>query len=83
MTNAATWMPEKRTQTPSPSPDLIPAKNHQPETYIGIGTSDGGTSHIPVLGDWVFPPSQVRGIVSRNEPELAAPVKTARCKRRR
>ena len=26
MTNAATWMPEKRTQTPSPSPDLIPAK---------------------------------------------------------
>src|SRR6476659_3108048 len=26
MTNAATGMPEKRTQTPSPSPDLIPAK---------------------------------------------------------
>jgi hypothetical protein len=51
MTNAATWMPEKRTQTPSPSPDLIPAKNHQPETYIGIGTSDGGTSMRPP-GRW-------------------------------
>ena len=27
MRSASTWMPEKVTQTPSPSPDLIPAKN--------------------------------------------------------
>jgi hypothetical protein len=27
MRTASTWMPEKVTQTPSPSPDLIPAKN--------------------------------------------------------
>jgi hypothetical protein len=26
MRSASTWMPEKRTQTPSPSPDLFPAK---------------------------------------------------------
>jgi hypothetical protein len=27
MRSACTWMPEKGTQTPSPSPDLYPAKN--------------------------------------------------------
>ena len=27
MRRAYTWMPEKGTQTPSPSPDLFPAKN--------------------------------------------------------
>lgn len=27
MRSACTWMPEKGTQTPSPSPDLFPAKN--------------------------------------------------------
>ena len=37
-------MLEQGTQTPSPSPDLIPAENHKllPRTYMETGTSNGG-----------------------------------------
>ena len=34
MRKASTWMPEKGTQTPSPSPDLIPAE-HNNKTLTG------------------------------------------------
>ena len=34
MRRASTWMLEKRTQTPSPSPDLIPAE-HNNKTLTG------------------------------------------------
>jgi len=34
---------EQGIQAPSPAPDLIPAE-HQPRTYIGIGTTNGGAS---------------------------------------
>jgi hypothetical protein len=45
MRKASTRMPEQGTQTPSPAPDLIPAKTeHQPRTYTEIGTVNGGTS---------------------------------------
>lgn len=47
MRKASTWMLEKGTQTPSPSPDHIPAE-HSNETLMGkhtrTGTSNGGTS---------------------------------------
>jgi hypothetical protein len=43
MRKAITGMLEQGIQTPSPAPDLIPAE-HQPRTYIGIGTTNGGTS---------------------------------------
>jgi len=42
MRKASTRLLEQGTQ-PSPAPDLIPAE-HQPRTYIGIGTANGGTS---------------------------------------
>jgi len=45
MRKASTRMPEQGTQAPSPAPDLIPAE-HQPRTYIEIGTTNGGTSLI-------------------------------------
>ena len=45
MRKASTGMPEQGTQTPSPAPDLIPAK-HQPRTYTEIGTANGGTSTL-------------------------------------
>jgi hypothetical protein len=45
MRKASTRLPEQGTQTPSPAPDLIPAKTkNQPRTHIAIGTADGGTS---------------------------------------
>jgi hypothetical protein len=45
MRRASTRLAEQGTQTPSPAPDLIPAETkHQPRTYIGIGTANGGTS---------------------------------------
>jgi hypothetical protein len=46
MRKASTWMLEKGIQTPSPSPDHIPAQNHKLllRTYIETGTSNGGTS---------------------------------------
>src|SRR5438270_1127863 len=45
MRKASTALLEQGTQTPSPAPDLIPAvTKHQPRTYIGIGTANGGTS---------------------------------------
>lgn len=45
MRKASTRLPEQGTQTPSPAPDLIPAKTeNQPRTHIGIGTANGGTS---------------------------------------
>src|SRR6266702_7319478 len=46
MRKASTWMLEKGIQTPSPSPDNIPAQNHKLllGTYIETGTSNGGTS---------------------------------------
>src|SRR6478609_1738213 len=46
MRKASTWMLEKGTQTPSPSPDHIPAQNHKLllRTYMETGTSNGGTS---------------------------------------
>jgi hypothetical protein len=46
MRKASTWMLEKGTQTPSPSPDHIPAQNHKLllKTYMETGTSNGGTS---------------------------------------
>jgi hypothetical protein len=40
---ASTGMLEQEIQSPSPAPDLIPAE-HQPRTYIQIGTTNGGTS---------------------------------------
>ena len=43
MRKAATGMLEQGIQVPSPASDLIPAE-HQPRTYIGIGTANGGTS---------------------------------------
>ena len=45
MREASTGMLEQGNQAPSPAPDLIPAE-HQPRTYIAIGTSDGGTSTV-------------------------------------
>jgi len=45
MRKASTRLPEQRTQTPSPAPDLIPAEiENQPRTRIAIGTANGGTS---------------------------------------
>jgi hypothetical protein len=46
-------MPEKRTQTPSPSPDLIPAENNnvQPGNSLLCGTSNGGRPGITAK-DW-------------------------------
>src|SRR5215469_3045440 len=45
MRKAITGMPEQGTQTPSPAPDLIPAKTkNQPRTYTEIGTANRGTS---------------------------------------
>ena len=46
MTKVSTWMLEKGIQTPSPSPDHIPAQNHKLllRTYMETGTSNGGTS---------------------------------------
>ena len=45
MRKASTRLPEQGTQTPSPVPDLIPAKTeNQPRTHIGIGTANGGTT---------------------------------------
>jgi hypothetical protein len=44
MRRASTWMLGKGTQTPSPSPDLIPAATKdstEPETLIRIGTARG------------------------------------------
>jgi hypothetical protein len=52
MSKASTWMLEKGIQTPSPSPDHIPAQNHKLllRTYIETGTSNGGTSRT--LARW-------------------------------
>ena len=45
MRKASTRLPEQGTQTPSPAPDLIPAKTkNQSRTHIAIGTANGGTS---------------------------------------
>jgi len=45
MRKASTGMLEQGTQTPSPAPDLIPAKTKtRPRTYITIGTANGGMS---------------------------------------
>jgi len=50
MRKASTRLPEQGTQTPSPAPDLIPAKTeNQPRTYTAIGTANGGTSSSPAL----------------------------------
>ena len=48
MRKASTELLEQGIQAPSPAPDLIPAE-HQPRTYIAIGTTNGGTSapHFP------------------------------------
>jgi hypothetical protein len=47
MRNASTRLPEQGTQTPSPAPDLIPAKTeNQPRTYKKVGTVTGGTSVV-------------------------------------
>jgi hypothetical protein len=43
MRKASTELLEQGIQAPSPAPDLILAE-HQPRTYIAIGTSDWGTS---------------------------------------
>jgi len=52
MRKASTGMLEQGTQTPSPAPDLIPAKTKtRPRTYITIGTANGGTS---VLRVWLL-----------------------------
>jgi hypothetical protein len=45
MRKATTGMPEQGTQTPSPAPDLIPAKYQRELTEIG--TANGGTSIAP------------------------------------
>jgi hypothetical protein len=62
MRKASTRMLEKETQTPSPSPDLIPAETkNQTRTNIRIGTANGGTSRSiqvlskPVTGWQVLP----------------------------
>jgi len=53
MSKATTRLPEQGTQTPSPAPDLIPAKTvNQPRTYTEIGTVNGGT--LPELNS--YPP---------------------------
>ena len=45
MRKARTVMLEQGTQTPSPAPDLIPAKTkNQARTNIRIGTANGGIS---------------------------------------
>lgn len=51
MRKASTWMLEKGTQTPSPSPDHIPAQNHKLllRTYMETGTSNGGTSLVGLV----------------------------------
>ena len=46
MRKASTELLEQGIQAPSPAPDLIPAE-HQSGTYIGIGTTNGGTSGPP------------------------------------
>ena len=48
MRKASTRLPEQGTQTPSPAPDLIPAKTkNQSRTHSAIGTANGGTSSRP------------------------------------
>ena len=50
MRKASTRLPEQGTQTPSPAPDLIPAKTkNQSRTHIAIGTANGGTSGAPTV----------------------------------
>jgi hypothetical protein len=45
MRKASPGVPEQGTQTPSPSPDLIPAEaENQPRTHITIGTAKRGPS---------------------------------------
>jgi hypothetical protein len=53
MRKARTVMLEQGTQTPSPAPDLIPAKTkNQARTNIRIGTANGGTS-VPIVAHGV------------------------------
>jgi hypothetical protein len=57
MRSASTWMPEKGTQTPSPSPDLIPAKNVTRNSHSDWYCKRGhftGTEEIYAL-DWESP----------------------------
>jgi hypothetical protein len=58
MRSACTWMPEKGTQTLSPSPDLIPAKNLT------------GNSHF----DWYGKRGHFRGALSAYMVHISSPL---------
>jgi hypothetical protein len=85
MRKASTGMLEQGIQTPSPAPDLIPAE-HQSRTYIGIGTTNGGTSPVQInfaQGSFKIVVSSVSQLPPRNTQVLrfAQDDKSARMKR--
>jgi len=69
MTNAATGMPEKRTQTPSPSPDLIPAKTINRKLTLKLAHQMGAlqlrTASLIRCADHVAPVQMTKGNKSR------------------